>query len=100
MLTLEPNSFHKVGLTLKNTKISLLPETPNEETRDELPDSIEDRILKGVVMPIFNGVRDAIRTMICSFTSIGYVGRELISKRTLIEDMLHGFFIFFAKRTL
>ena len=51
-------------------------------------------------MPIFNGGHDAIRTTIISFASVGYVGPELISKRKLIENMLHGFFLVFAKRTL
>ena len=100
LLTLNPEGFQRIVLTLKNLEVSILPNTTNEETRDELQNSIEDGILKGVVMLIFYGVCDAIETSIHSFANTCYVGLELVSNMTMIEDILHGFFMVSAKRTL
>ena len=96
MLTLDPNGFHKINFAFKNPKIPLFLDAPNEEAQDKLSDSIEDGILKGMLVPIFYGVRNTIRTSVHSFTDTGYVGPEMNCKWTLIENVLHVFLMKFA----
>ena len=99
-MTLELDGVHRVRFSFKYPKVSLLPKTPYDEPQDEFPDFVEDGILEGVIALVFDGVHDDVGETICSFASRGYVGPELFSKRTLIENVFHGFFMDFAKEAL
>ena len=55
LLTLDPNGFHRVSFSLKDPEVSLFPDSPDKEARDELPDSIENGVLKGMLVPMFDG---------------------------------------------
>ena len=100
LLNLNPNGFHNINFSFKNPEILLFPNAPNEEARNEFPDSIEDGILKGMFVPVFDGVHDIVGTSVRPFTNTGYVGPEMICKWTLIENVLHVFLVNFAQRAL
>ena len=50
LLALDPNGFHRVAFSLKYSEVSFFLDSPDKEARDELPDSIENGVLKGMLV--------------------------------------------------
>ena len=53
-----------------------------------------------MIMPKFDGIHDTVGDAFCVIAGRCSVGLELFSKRTLIENVFHGFFMDFAKEAL
>ena len=99
-LTLNPDCFHNVSSTFENPKIAFFPDALDEKARDEYPNSVKKRILVGVVLSVFYGTRNVIKTTIRSFTDTSDLGPKLAGERTLIKDVIQGFLLFFAEGAL
>ena len=96
LLTLDPNGFQRIYFFFKTTNIPLFPDAPYEKYQDKLPDSIEDVILKEILVQIFDGISNTVRASFCSFTYTGYVGQEMNFKWTFIGNVLHVFLVNFS----
>ena len=51
-----PYRVNEVCFTLKDSAIMFFPNIPYEETGDELPESVENGVLKRMSMPVLDGV--------------------------------------------
>ena len=83
-MTLDLDGFHKVDFPFKYPEISFFPNTLDQEARHELPDVIENGILKRMLVPIFDGISYTAWASICSFTYTGYFGPEGDYKRARV----------------
>ena len=83
-MTLDLDGFHKVDFPFKYPEISFFPNTLDQEARHELPDVIENGILKRMLVPIFNVVNNIVRESIRYFTNVGYVGPKGDCKGALV----------------
>ena len=63
-----PNHFHKIGFSLNDPTVALLPYVPYEEAGDELSKSIENGVFGRMQVPILDGVGNVSSVSISSLT--------------------------------
>jgi hypothetical protein len=81
---------------VEDALISCLPDLPEDETREEQPDVVQNGIMKGVVTPVCYGVPYAASVPVGSAHDLGPLIPDLLAVATAIEEMLFGFLVAMA----
>jgi hypothetical protein len=88
-----PSELRSGVLGVKDAFVSLLPYLPENKTWEELPDAVQNGVVKNDCVPVFDGVSGVASVLIGSAHDLSPLIPNRLAVVTMIEKMLLGFLL-------